>query len=27
VLPHQLAVCTAIGVITAVMVWLVGFGR
>jgi YtcA family len=27
VLPYQLAVCTAIGVITAVMVWLVGFGR
>jgi hypothetical protein len=26
-LPYQLAVCTAIGVITAVMVWLVGFGR
>jgi hypothetical protein len=27
VLPHQLAVCTAIGVITAVLVWLVAFGR
>jgi hypothetical protein len=26
-LPYQLAVCTAIGVITAVMVWLVAFGR
>jgi hypothetical protein len=26
-LPYQLAVCTAIGVSTAVMVWLVGFGR
>ena len=27
VLPYQLAVCTAIGVITAVMVWFVEFGR
>jgi YtcA family len=27
VLPYQLAVCTAIGVITAVMVWFVWFGR
>ena len=27
VLPYQLAVCTAIGVITAVLVWLFGFGR
>ena len=27
VLPYQLAVCTAIGVITAVLVWLVAFGR
>ena len=27
VLPYQLAVCTAIGVTTAVLVWLVGFGR
>jgi hypothetical protein len=26
-LPYQLAVCTAIGVITAVVVWLVGFGH
>jgi hypothetical protein len=26
-LPYQLAVCTAIGVITAVLVWLVAFGR
>jgi hypothetical protein len=26
-LPYQLAVCTAIGVITALLVWLVGFGR
>jgi hypothetical protein len=26
-LPYQLAVCTAIGVIAAVMVWFVGFGR
>ena len=26
VLPSQLAVCTAIGVIAAVLVWLVGFG-
>jgi hypothetical protein len=26
-LPYQLAVCAAIGVITAVLVWLVGFGR
>jgi hypothetical protein len=26
-LPYQLAVCTAIGVMTAVLVWLVGFGR
>jgi len=25
-LPYQLAVCTAIGVITALLVWLVGFG-
>ncbi len=27
VLPFQLAVCTAIGVIAAVLVWLVGFGQ
>jgi hypothetical protein len=27
VLPYQLAVCTAIGVITAVLIWLFGFGR
>jgi hypothetical protein len=26
-LPYQLAVCTAIGVIAAVFVWLVGFGH
>ncbi|HTV29603.1 MAG TPA: YtcA family lipoprotein [Xanthobacteraceae bacterium] len=26
-LPFQLAVCTAIGAITAVLAWLVGFGR
>jgi YtcA family len=26
-LPYQLAVCTAIGVMTAVMVWLLGFGH
>jgi hypothetical protein len=26
-LPYQLAVCTAIGVITALLVWLVGFGH
>jgi hypothetical protein len=26
-LPYQLAVCVAIGVITALLVWLVGFGR
>jgi hypothetical protein len=26
-LPYQLAVCTAIGVITAILVWLVGFGH
>jgi hypothetical protein len=26
-LPYQLAVCTAIGVIAAVLVWLVGFGH
>ena len=26
-LPYQLAVCTAIGVITAVLVWLIGFGH
>jgi 4-amino-4-deoxy-L-arabinose transferase-like glycosyltransferase len=26
-LPYQLAVCTAVGVITALVVWLVGFGR
>lgn len=26
VLPYQLAICTAIGVIAAVLVWLVGFG-
>jgi hypothetical protein len=26
-LPYQLAVCTAIGVITALLVWLIGFGR
>lgn len=27
VIPYQLAVCTAIGVTAAVLVWLVGFGR
>ena len=27
VLPYQLAVCAAIGVITALLVWLVGFGH
>jgi hypothetical protein len=26
-LPYQLTVCTAIGVIAAVLFWLVGFGR
>jgi hypothetical protein len=26
-LPYQLALCTAIGVITAVLFWLVAFGR
>jgi hypothetical protein len=26
-LPYQLAVCTAIGVITALLAWLVGFGH
>jgi hypothetical protein len=26
-LPYQLAVCAAIGVITALLVWLVGFGH
>jgi hypothetical protein len=26
-LPYQFAVCTAIGVITAVLVWLIGFGH
>ena len=26
-LPYQLAVCAAIGVITAVLAWLIGFGR
>jgi hypothetical protein len=26
-LPYQLAVCTAIGVITALLVWLFGFGH
>jgi hypothetical protein len=26
-LPYQLAVCTAIGVITALLIWLIGFGR
>jgi hypothetical protein len=26
-LPYQLAVCTAIGVMTAVLVWLIGFGH
>ncbi len=26
-LPYQLAVCAAIGVITAILVWLVGFGH
>ena len=26
-LPYQLAVCTGVGVITALVVWLVGFGR
>jgi hypothetical protein len=25
-LPYQLVVCTAIGVITALLVWLIGFG-
>jgi hypothetical protein len=27
ILPYQLAVCTAIGVITALLFWLVGFGQ
>jgi YtcA family len=27
ILPYQLAVCAAIGVITAVLFWLVGFGH
>ena len=27
VLPYQLTVCTAVGVIAAVLVWLVGFGQ
>jgi hypothetical protein len=27
VLPYQLALCTSIGVITAVLFWLVAFGR
>ena len=27
VLPYQLAVCTAIGVIAGLLVWFVGFGR
>jgi hypothetical protein len=26
-LPYQLAVCTAIGVITGLLVWLIGFGH
>ena len=26
-LPYQLAVCTAIGVITALLFWLIGFGH
>jgi hypothetical protein len=26
-LPYQLAVCTAVGVIAAVLAWLIGFGR
>jgi hypothetical protein len=26
-LPYQLAVCTAIGVIAALLIWLIGFGR
>jgi YtcA family len=26
-LPYQLAVCTSIGVITALLVWLIGFGH
>jgi YtcA family len=26
-LPYQLAVCTSIGVIVAVLIWLIGFGR
>jgi len=26
-LPYQLAICTAIGVIAALAVWLIGFGR
>jgi hypothetical protein len=26
-LPYQLAVCTAVGVITSLLVWLVGFGH
>jgi len=25
--PYQLAVCTAIGVIAALLIWLIGFGR
>jgi hypothetical protein len=25
-LPHQLAVCTAIGTVTGVLAWLIGFG-
>jgi hypothetical protein len=27
ILPYQLAVCTAIGVITALLFWLIGFGH
>jgi YtcA family len=26
-LPYQLTVCTAIGVIAALLIWLIGFGR
>jgi hypothetical protein len=27
ILPYQLAVCTAIGVIAALLLWLIGFGH
>jgi hypothetical protein len=27
ILPYQLAVCAAVGVIAAVLTWLIGFGR